>query len=453
VSLKLSLIGGGGFRTPLVYQALLDQRATLRVEQFVLHDTDPQRLALMERVLGEMTEQHDAATTVTTTTDLVEAVSDADFVMCAIRVGGLEGRVIDESVPLGNGVLGQETTGPGGLCFAMRTLPVITDIAQTVARHAPKAWFVNFTNPAGLVTEALRDVMGDRVVGICDSPAALCRRVSAALGRDPAGLRFDYAGLNHLGWLTAAHDGQADLLPGLIADDARLAQVREAELFGLEWIRALEIIPNEYLSYYYYTSRVLEALESRRNTRGEYLLEQQQHFYRDGLTHPGGPLAAWRAARVERSGTYMAEAGRHTNDTPAGEDELAEATSLGGYGAVATAFISAVATDKQDTLILNTVNGSSVDFLDAESVVEVPCRVGSSGPKPLATGRLPEHAAGLMLTVKEVERLTIEAVRQRSPRLAVKALALHPLVQSVDTARTIFAAYLQQHAALRELFT
>src|SRR4051794_1530092 len=234
--MKIAILGGGGFRVPLVYGALLARAERLGLEHVSLYDVDTRRLAQIEPVLEGLERERGAQLGFAATTQLDDALDGADFVFCAIRVGNLEGRVVDERVPLDEGVVGQETTGPGGLCFALRTVPVMVALARKVAERAPRAWFVNFTNPAGLVTEAIRSELGDRAIGICDSPAGLCRRVAAALDRDPQGLWFDYFGLNHLGWLRSVHDGTRDLLPELLADDERLATFEEGRLFGGEWL-------------------------------------------------------------------------------------------------------------------------------------------------------------------------------------------------------------------------
>src|SRR5262249_25534841 len=186
---------------------------------------------------------------------------------------------VDEEVPLHEGVLGQETTGPGGICFALRTVPVMVELAEIVARRAPEAWFVNFTNPAGLVTEALQQVLGHRAIGICDTPSGLCRRVATALGRPARGLWFDYARLHHLRRLRGVHDADGDLLPGLLEDDERLATLEEGVLFGGDWLRSLGMIPNEYLAYYYLATDTVETIRARKETRAEYLLATQDAFY------------------------------------------------------------------------------------------------------------------------------------------------------------------------------
>ena len=314
------------------------------------------------------------------TTDLQEAVEGADFVLCAIRVGLLEGRVIDESVPLSQGVLGQETTGPGGICFALRTIPAMTRIAEAVAEHAPDAWFINFTNPAGMVTEAVQRVLGDRAIGICDSPAGLCRRVAAALGREPDELWFDYFGLNHLGWLKGVRDGERDLLPDLLDDDERLRGFEEGRLFGGEWLRSLGMVPNEYLYYFYYAAETVDAVRHSERSRGAYLLAQQREFYAQDGQSSEQALARWRATRHDRERTYMAEA-----RLAAGDDADHEIAGNSGYESEAMAVMEAIALNTRATLILNTANRSSLPFLDERAVVEVPNTVGKAGPVPIAS--------------------------------------------------------------------
>jgi 6-phospho-beta-glucosidase len=434
---KLTIVGGGGFRVPLVYGALLKRANALRFDEIVLHDVDPARLERIGAVLDGQAAERGERLAFRATTDLDDAVEGADFVFCAIRVGRLEGRVVDESIPLGHGVLGQETTGPGGICFALRTIPAMVALAEAIAARAPRAWLINFTNPAGMVTEAVQQVLGERAIGICDSPAGLGRRVARLLGRAPQELGFDYFGLNHLGWLRGVRDGREDLLPALLADDERLARLEEGRLFGAEWLRTLRMIPNEYLYYFYFGAEAVEGM--REAPRGAYLLEQQAAFY-DGN---GDALAAWRDARAERDRSYMAEAGI--------DGGLAEEEG-GGYEGEAMAVVEAIATGARAELIVNVANASALPFLDTRAVVEVPSLVDRSGPRPLAVGEVPDHARALIESVKAVERATIEAALTGSTALAVQALALHPLVPSVTTAREIFAGYQARLPELQERF-
>ena len=443
--MKLTIVGGGGFRVPLVYGALLEKADALRLDEVVLHDIDAERLARIASVLDGLADEHGSRLPFRSTTDLAEAVEGADYVFSAIRVGQLEGRVVDESVPLALGVLGQETTGPGGICFALRTIPAMVRLAETMAERAPRAWLINFTNPAGMVTEAVQQVLGDRAVGICDSPSGLCRRVARALGRDPRELWFDYFGLNHLGWLKGVRDERGDLLPGLLEADDQLGELEEGRLFGGEWLRALGMIPNEYLYYFYYGADTVEAIRESPASRGAFLLEQQRAFYAANGQDRAEAVAAWRATRHDRERTYMAEARSAAGDH-------AEPEAGGGYESEAMAVLEAMALNTRAVLILNTANRTSLPFLDQRAVVEVPSVVGRAGPVPLAAGDVPVHARALIELMKEVERTTIDAALTGSTALAVKALALHPLVPSVSVAREILDGYRRRLPALAEAF-
>ena len=241
--MKLCILGGGGFRTPYVYQALLRDTGSPRVQEVSLYDVDEQRLAAMRLILTQLAEPFADAPIVKPSTDLAEAVTGSDFVFAALRVGGLEGRRCDEHVALDLSVLGQETTGPGGLAYAIRTVPVMVQIAQRIAELAPDAYVMNFTNPAGIITEAMQTVLGDRVLGICDTPSGLGRRVAGLLGLDHSRIQMDYVGLNHLGWMRRVlYDGR-DVLPGLLASDELLPRMEEGQVFGPDWIRALGSVP------------------------------------------------------------------------------------------------------------------------------------------------------------------------------------------------------------------
>jgi 6-phospho-beta-glucosidase len=451
--MKLTIVGGGGFRVPLVYTALMGMKDRLGIEEVVLHDVEQHRIDRIAPVLSGLAIERGVQLPFRGTTDLVDAVKGADFVLCAIRVGQLEGRVVDESVPLGHGVLGQETTGPGGLCFALRTIPVMMELAHTMAEHAPDAWLINFTNPAGMVTEAVQRVLGDKAIGICDSPAGLMRRVARALGREADQLWFDYFGLNHLGWLHGVRDGDQQLLPGLLEQDDKLDTFEEGRLFGGEWLRSLGMIPNEYLYYFYYSADTVNAIRQSPESRGAFLLRQQSAFYAEGEQPPEAALAQWRSTRHDRERTYMAEArsaaGVGDGDGHSHDHEIDE---NGGYEGEAMAVLEAIANNTRAVLVLNTANRSALPFLDDRAVVEVPCIVGRSGPVPVAIGEVPAHARALVETMKDVERTTIDAAISGSRRQAIKALALHPLVPSVATARQIFEEYCERLPGLAEAF-
>ncbi|MFE5964703.1 6-phospho-beta-glucosidase [Streptomyces sp. NPDC056463] len=445
--MKLTILGGGGFRVPLVYGALLGDHAEGRVTRVTLHDLDGGRLSAIARVLTEQAAGVPDAPEVTATTDLDEALRGADFVFSAIRVGGLQGRAADERIALAEGVLGQETVGAGGIAYGLRTVPVAEHIARRISVLAPEAWVINFTNPAGLVTEAMSRILGDRVVGICDSPVGLGRRVARLLGADPDEAWIDYVGLNHLGWLRGLRVAGRDELPRLLADEEALGAFEEGRLFGPEWLRTLGAIPNEYLHYYYFNREAVHAYQRAERTRGAYLRDQQAGFYEE-MGKPDTPaLATWHRTLADREATYMA-----ANREAAGIGERDEEDlESGGYEKVALALMRAIARNERATLILNVRNGTTLSVLDADAVIEVPCVVDAAGAHPVAVAPLPYHAVGLVTAVKAVEREVLAAAASGSRATAVKAFALHPLVDSVSVARRLVDGYTAEHAELAYL--
>ncbi|GAA1259193.1 6-phospho-beta-glucosidase [Streptomyces aureus] len=425
-----------------MYGALLGDHAEGRVTEVTLHDTDPDRLRAVTGVLAEQATGVPDAPAVHATTDLDEALRGADFVFSAIRVGGLAGRAADERVALAEGVLGQETVGAGGIAYGLRTVPVAVDIARRVKRLAPDAWVINFTNPAGLVTEAMSRHLGDRVIGICDSPVGLGRRVARVLGADPGEAWIDYVGLNHLGWLRGLRVNGRDELPRLLADEKLLGSFEEGRLFGPDWLRSLGAIPNEYLHYYYFNRETVHAYQEAERTRGAFLLDQQAAFY----SHPS--YASWDRTRAEREATYMAH---NREASGAGERDAADLEESGGYEKVALALMRAIARDERATLILNVRGRGALPSLDVDAVVEIPCLVDANGAHPVSVAPLPGHATGLVSSVKAVEREVLEAAEGGSRATAVKAFALHPLVDSVTVARRLLEGYTAAHPGLAYL--
>ena len=447
--MKLAILGGGGFRVPLVYRALLRDMPAHRVDVVTLYDIDTARLQAIEHVLASMTAEDAEAPGVEVTDDLLIALDGADFVFSAIRVGGLVGRVADERVALDLGVLGQETTGPGGVAYGLRTIPLAVHVAEVIRARCPNAWVINFTNPAGMITEAMQAVLGDRVIGICDSPMGLVNRALRALG--PSGPRgssiVDYAGLNHLGWLQGLHQDGTDRLPDLLGDPAALLAMEEGQLFGIEWLQTLGAIPNEYLYYFYYTRDAIAAIRGGAETRGEFLLAQQSEFYRAVAAMPEQALQTWNRVREERNATYMREA-RRENDSR-DEADIED----GGYEGVAIALMAAIARGTPAALILNVRNGDTLPGLPADAVVEVPCLADRDGAHPLPVSALGGHLLGLAQQIKAVERLAISAALEGSERRAIEAFAMHPLVDSVTVARQLLSGYRKRIPDLDHVFT
>ena len=495
--MKLTILGGGGFRVPLVYEAVATGATGLTVDEVALYDIDAERLATIAAVIEGLGEElqaggrvgggetggegdgdggfggTDALPTLTVTTDLREAVAGADFVFSAVRVGGAEARTVDERVALNLGLLGQETIGPGGLAYALRTIPVALEIARAVAEDAPGAWVINFTNPAGIVTQAMRTVLGDRVVGICDTPIGLVRRVGRLLdvdlvagnkGADGQAAQVDYVGLNHLGWLRSVVVDGEDRLPGLLADDAALEEIEEARLIGKDWVRADGALPNEYLYYYLHTSAAIDRITAAATTRGEFLAKQQGDFYAAGVEAAGAerdsegccssPLDLWRETLHQREATYMAE----SRDEERREEDVAG----GGYQEVALRLMTAIATGRPERMILDVGNIGAgredapaseriVPELPAETVLEVLCVVDGDGVHPLPVAPVELGRLGMMAALRSSERLIMEAAVTGSRDAAWRGFATHPLVSSPELGRLLLEGYEAGHPQIAEL--
>ncbi|MCJ1715514.1 6-phospho-beta-glucosidase [Curtobacterium sp. VKM Ac-2922] len=442
--MKLCILGGGGFRTPYVYQALLRDQGSPRVEEVALYDVDEVRLHAMVAILTELAADFPDAPVLKPTTDLHRAVEGSDYVFAALRVGGLEGRRCDEHVALDLNVLGQETTGPGGLAYAIRTVPVMVEAAKVIRDLAPNAYVMNFTNPAGIITEAMQTVLGDRVLGICDTPSGLGRRVAGMLGLDHTRVQMDYVGLNHLGWMRRVmYDGR-DVLPELLADDDRLSAMEEGHVFGLDWIRSLGSIPNEYLFYYYFNRDAVRSIVGSGKTRGDFLAESQSAFYERASQAGNGVAELWRETVERRSASYMAEAKGGTQDEPLDPKEREADPSHQGYAGVALGVMAAISRNERQTMILNVRNNGTIAGLPRDAVVEVPTMVDANGVHPMSTDQPDLHQIGLMSQVKAVERHTIAAALTGSKDEALKAFALHPLVDSVSVARDLVRGYVDR---------
>ncbi|MHC8608565.1 family 4 glycosyl hydrolase [Paenarthrobacter ureafaciens] len=451
--MRLMIAGGGGFRVPLIYRALCSGPFADVVDELVLYDVDPSRLAAVEAVLRDMPVADGAPPAVVTSTDLGAALTGTDVVFAAIRPGGTAGRIIDERVPLDLGLLGQETTGAGGISYALRTIPQMLDLAHAMRRISPDAWLINFTNPAGMVTEALVPVLGRRVIGICDSAGGLVKRAAAAAGHALPDGRLDgvgYYGINHLGWLYRLAPEGRDLLPDLLADPAALASIEEGRLFGQHTLELLGCLPNEYLYYYYDTQQAIDGIRRQKSTRGASIHGQQKALY-TSLPGSANAYALWEEARRSREEGYLAES------RSKGEQRDEQDLAGGGYERVALSVMRALFSDSAASvttqLILNVPNSPvaavpgappaevAVPGLPADAVVEVPCEVTSDGALPLPQDRPGGPFLTLMRHIKEVERLTITAVVEGDREAAVQAFAAHPLVGSTELGRRLLDGY------------
>lgn len=444
--MKLTVLGAG-IRTPLLLSGLARRAESLGLEEVVLHDCDKGRLETMAAFGGGLCNEWGAGFDVRAEGYAEAALEGTDFVFSAIRVGGEAGRIIDEQVPLRYGIVGQETTGPGGFAMALRTIPVMIDYARTLERVAPHAWLINFTNPAGLITQALTDHTDVKVIGICDTPTAMKRTIARALGVPGDAVVLDYFGLNHLGWVRRVMVDGADRL------DELLDHFEELQRAGAEWapfdprlVRDLGMLPNEYLYYFYFREEALEHIRASGATRAQQLATLNRPVWEALATGAAsgdwtGARAAYELAMSTRHSTYMArESGRGDPDIQS-DDELFEGE---GYEGLALAVMASIRTQAAAPLIVNVpANGAVAGF--ADDVLELPCLVDERGASPLAAPAVPSTARALMEPVKAYERLTVEAAVTKSYSAATQALVAHPLVGSYRLATAMLDEYLSRH--------
>jgi 6-phospho-beta-glucosidase len=451
---KLTFIGAGGARTPLVIQSILHSQDRLPLTQLCLMDTDAERLDLMRVASRPRLAATTPAFEIAWTTDPRRAIEGADFIVMTFRAGLMQSRVVDEQVPLKYGVLGQETTGPGGFAMALRTIPTLLNYVRLIRELAPSAWLLNFTNPAGMVTEAVTRVAGfERAVGICDNPAAMLRAAAAALNVPVRRLFPEYYGLNHLGWLRAIYLDGVDQKPALL----QKLKANGGHAFGLPFdlgfIESLDAFPNEYLYFFYYPKQSVDNLLRAGQSRAQQILPFNDALYdglrriRDEAEDPSAVEAVYARYLRQRHETYMTlETGAAAHGRlQAASDREEIAASAEGYSAVALDVIEALTGEHGAAPILNVPNRGALPGMADDDVVEVTCYVGNGVIRPIAQGALPDHALGLMKSVKAYERLTIQAAVEGSYTLALKALALHPLVPSYETARQILDDYIARH--------
>jgi len=425
--MKIAVIGGGGVRTPLLVNGLI--RSELRIDEIALFDIDPVRLATMASVAAA------AARSVRTYDDAARCVSGASFVFLSIRSGGIAARAHDERAAVAHGIVGQETIGPAGFAMAMRNAPHAVEYARLIAREAPRAWIINFTNPVGIVTQAVMQSTGAPVIGICDTPTELFADVAHVLDVDPSRCYFDYFGLNHLGWLREVYVGREPQLPRLWAREDLLARVYRAPLFDAALLQSLRLLPSEYLFFYYSPDTALENLRKAGQTRGGAIAHLSDQLFRD-LAAPGSDCRlVYDRYLSARSASYL-----QIESGSIGPPAASPWAELSGYDKIAVDVVRAIDGNRHAIIPLNVANRSAIRDLDNDEVVEVPCVVDSNGAHPLSAGSLPDSVRGLLLRMKEYEHLTVKAATTRSIEDAVRALAANPLVEREPLARVLIEA-------------
>lgn len=450
--MKLTLIGGGGVRSPLFVMTLLRWQKRIGMNELCLLDIDERKLNLFGPLCRELVRRAGDPFKITTTLDARQALTGTDYVVTTIRPGFEQGRATDERIALRQGVLGQETTGPGGFAMALRSIPAILGYANLLQALSPQAWMFNFTNPAGLVTQGVRDAGYDRMIGICDGANNGQGSIAAWAGVEMTRVRAEVFGLNHLSWTRRAWIDGEDVIPKAIADERYVHEMQSN--FDPELVRQTGMHMNEYLYYYHYAEKAVAAILAESKSRGEEIVEINQRLL-DQLEEIGVERNPERALRAffgyekRRGATYMhyayggmtiEEADRvqvYDADIP---DEAGE-----GYAGVALSLIEAMVRGGPLFTALNLPNKGSIHGMADDDVVEVSCRVDGEGIHVLPIGEVPAPQLGMMKSVKLYERLTVQAIHEKSRELAIQALMAHPLVLSYSRARPLVDEFLAAH--------
>jgi 6-phospho-beta-glucosidase len=412
MGVKVAVVGGGSTYTPELVDGFVRRAERFPVDELTLLDPDSERLEVVGALARRMLERAGYGGRVLLTADADKAIDGASFVIVQLRVGGQAARLLDETIPPRFGCVGQETTGPGGFAKALRTIPVVLDLAERTARRgAPGAWLIDFTNPTGMVTQALLDE-GHRALGLCNVAINVQRRFAERFGVEPQRVELEQVGLNHLSWVREVRVEGEERLAGLLQTD--LDAVSEEAHLSPELIGAIRAIPSYYLRYYYLTGEIVEAQRSGSEpTRAEEVMEIESgllELYRD-------PNLAEKPELLERrGGAYYSEA--------------------------AAQLVASVASSTGDVHVVNVRNDGAIPDLRDDDVVEVAARIDGEGAHPLPVEPLSEDMLALVQHAKAYERLAIRAATTGDRSIALRALLANPLVPDYPTASALLEAIL-----------
>ena len=447
--MKLTVIGGGGVRSMFLAKSIAQRAHDLHITELVFMDCDADKLRSSGGRARHGARLLDPALKFTLTTDADEAVRDADYIITTIRVGGDHTRVRDERIALDLGILGQETTGAAGLSFAMRSVPALADYCERIKRLSkPTVKVFNFTNPAGVVSQALRDMGYDFTYGICDAPSGMLHQFAALYGVDASRIVGECYGLNHLSFFRSIQIDGREIMPELIARPDAYEKT-DLRFFGRDLIEHMGCVLNEYLYYFYYREQAVQNILKAGVTRGEVIEDINRQMTEelskmDIENDFDSCLACFEKWYGKREDAYMAnETGVH-RDKPWKFDVFSP--DAGGYAGVALRFIELVETGTTGSMILCAPNQGAIPTLADDDIVEITCDISRDGAKPHKVENPDPRALELIRRVKSYERLAAKAIVQRDRTAAVDCLMLHPLVNSYSLAVQLVDAYFALNA-------
>lgn len=444
--MKIAVIGGGGVRSVFLAKSIAARAEELKINELVFMDNDEKKL----RIYGTMAKKTSSlicpSLDFKISTNAVEAVENADYVITTIRVGGDDMRVKDERAALNMGVLGQETTGAAGLSFAMRSISALADYCELIKKHAKKGCKVfNFTNPAGVVSQTLRDMGYDFTYGICDAPSGMLRSFEKLYGAEEGSAKGEIYGLNHLSYFTSIKINGKEMIDEIIDNDEAYEKT-DLRYFEKDLLKSRKSVLNEYLYYFYYREKALANILNADKTRGEQIAEINRHMtaelekvdIENDFETALGIFEHWYG---ERENNYMASETGIKRKEPWKFDIFGK--DDGGYAGVALKFIEIAISGKTDSMILCVPNNGAIEGLLDSDVVEITCDIDKNGAVPHRFGKVDEQNLELIRRVKNYERLASEAIRTKSREKAIEALTLHPLVNSYSIAKELTDKYIE----------
>lgn len=454
--MKLAVLGGGGVRAIYLARSIVKSAKKLGFNHIVFMDNNPRKLKIFGTMAKQVAKAIDPNLKFELTDSALFAVTDADYVITTLRVGEDAGRVIDERVALNNGVLGQETTGAGGFAMALRSIPALLEYCKLIKEHAkPGAIVFNFTNPSGLVSQALRNAGYDNVFGICDGPSGFAHHMQQILKVKPEQFSMRCYGLNHLSWFDQIRiDGGEDITQKLINDEHFMSE-SHMNLFDKKLVELNgNVLLNEYLYYFFYREKAVASILSSDKTRGETIRDINLDMIADLETidienDMAKAFAVYMEHQVKRHYTYMSIEAKMKPGIPqiptfaefvAEEDE-------GGYAGVALNFIRIKSGGKPGDMVLMVPNTGAINGFADDDVVEISCTIDKDGVHPQKIGDLQPLQLNLMRQVKFYERYAVEAILEKNRDKAILALLMHPLVNSYSLAKILVDSYLEQHKA------
>ena len=443
--MKLTVIGGGGVRSMFLAKSIAQKAAALDITELVFMDNNERKLSIYGSMAKTVAAKLNDGMKFTLTTDAESAIKDADYVITTIRVGEDDMRVLDERIALSKGVLGQETTGAAGLSFAMRSVGALAQYCEMVRRLAkPGCKVFNFTNPAGVVSQTLRDMGYDFTYGICDAPSGMLRSFEKLYGAPEGSAKGEIYGLNHLSYFSSITINGKEMLGEIIENDRAYTET-DLRYFDKQLLKERGAILNEYLYYFYYREKAVENILHASQTRGEQIarINRQMTAELEAIDVEKDfdkALAIFEHWYGERENNYMASETGVKRKTKWRFDPFEK--DSGGYAGVALKFMEIAKSGGTDSMILCVPNNGAIDGLLDTDVVEITCDIKDGEAYPHHFGRVDEQNLELIRRVKMYERLSSEAIRTRSRQKAVEALTMHPLVNSYSLANELIDEYI-----------